>query len=99
MISDQLKKRLPMTINMSELAGNEKYCYIDQALPTESEAASRIQAGDLMLYGSDCLVLFYKTFDTPYRYIRLGKVDDPQDLASALGSGSVKLKIEIKEKS
>lgn len=42
-----------------------------------------------MLYGSDCLVLFYETFTSGYSYTRLGSVEDPAGLAAALGRGSV----------
>ena len=47
---------------MSELNGNEKYFYLESALPTVSEQVEEIHAGDLMLYGDDCLVLFYQSF-------------------------------------
>jgi hypothetical protein len=71
---------LPLTVNMSELNGNEKYCYLSESLPTKSERPSGIQKGDLMLYGSDCLVLFYESFSTSYSYTALGKIDDPEGL-------------------
>ena len=82
---------LPLTIDMRELNGNEKYHYFDSSFPTESERVGSIQSGDLMLYGSDCLVLFYESFSTPYSYTRLGAVDDPAGLAEALGRGDVKV--------
>lgn len=87
--------RLPMTISMSELNGNEKYYYLPESLPTNSRRPGNIHAGDLMLYGSDCLVLFYESFSSGYSYTRLGTVDDPNGLAAALGSGSVKVIFQI----
>ena len=63
-----LLEKLPLTISMSELHGNEKYYYFNESLPTNSERIGNINTGDLMLYGSDCLVLFYKSFSTSYSY-------------------------------
>ena len=88
-------ERLPLTLNMSELNGNEKYCYLSDALPSSPENPGTIHAGDIMLYGSSCVVLFYKTFNTSYRYTRIGAVDDPTGLAEALGSGQVTVKFEL----
>ena len=87
----ELTERLPVTLPMSELNGNEKYYYFDTGFTAESERVGSIQAGDLMLYGSDCLVLFYESFSTPSGYTRLGAVDDPTDLAEALGHGNVEV--------
>ena len=86
-----LVEKLPMTLNMDELNGNEKYYYLDSALPTNASVPSGIHTGDLMLYGSSCLVLFYKSFPTSYSYTPLGRIDDPDGLAAALGSGSVQV--------
>ena len=86
-----LLEMLPMTLNMSELNGNEKYYYLDNNLPTNSSRPSGIEAGDIMLYGNNCLVLFYESFSTSYSYTPLGRIDDPKGLAEALGSGSVQV--------
>ena len=83
-----LKNLLPMTVSMEEFNGNEKYTYLSQSLPTARVYPGQIHTGDLMLYGSDCLVLFYEDFATSYGYTPLGKVDDPAGLVEAVGSGS-----------
>lgn len=87
--TEALSTQLPMTITMDELNGNEKYCYLSESLPTSASNPGRIEAGDLMLYGDSCLVVFYKSFNTSYRYTRLGSIDDPSGLAQAVGRGSV----------
>ena len=84
-----LAERLPLTVDMRELNGNEKYFYLDGSLPTAVTQPGQIQAGDLMLYGDDCLVLFYESFASGYSYTPLGRLDDPAGLAEAVGSGSV----------
>ena len=80
---------LPLTLNMNELNGNEKYCYLDTSLPTASYQLGTIRAGDLLLYGSSCVVLFYETFTSSYSYTRIGAIDNPEGLAQAVGSGNV----------
>lgn len=82
---------MPLTVSMNDLNGNEKYHYLETSLPVESSRPGTIHAGDLMLYGSSCVVLFYETFASGYSYTRLGRIDNPEGLAGVLGSGSVKV--------
>ncbi|NEU70591.1 cyclophilin-like fold protein [Spirosoma agri] len=89
------KTRLPMTVSMSELNGNEKLYNFPAGLPTNSANPRTINAGDLMLYGSTTLVLFYKSFPTSYSYTKLGQVDNPAGLEAALGSGSVTVSYDL----
>ena len=79
---------LPMTLDMTELNGNEKYHYLLSGLPTNAQYCSTINAGDLMLYGNSCVVLFYGNAGG-YSYTRLGKLSSTQGLAEAVGTGNV----------
>lgn len=96
--SAAFKGRLPLTLEMSELNGNEKYDYLSESLPTVASNPGTIQAGDLMLYGSSCVVLFYETFRTSYSYTRIGRIDNPSGLAVALGRGSVSVTFSLQAK-
>lgn len=91
-----LLERLPLTVTMGELNGNEKFYYLPDDLPADASTPEAIQTGDLMLYGSDCLVLFYKSFSSAYSYTRLGRVDDPAELAQAVGNGDVQITFQVR---
>ena len=82
---------LPLTLDMSELNGNEKHAELPKALPAKASRPGTIRSGDLMLYGSQTLVIFYSTFESSYSYTRLGRVEDPAALAKALGAGAVRV--------
>ena len=77
--------RLPLSLDMAELNGNEKHADLPKALPANASRPGTIRNGDLMLYGSKTVVLFYLTFESTYSYTRLGRVDDPAGLAQTLG--------------
>jgi hypothetical protein len=91
---DALKPMLPLTVEMSELNGNEKYFDLPMQLPVAAAKPGTIQAGDLMLWQSNTLVLFYKSFRTSYSYTRIGRIDNASGLAAAVGSGNVKVRFE-----
>lgn len=93
--ANAFKTRLPMTINMSELNGNEKYFDLPDNLPANALNPGTVQTGDLMLYGSNTLVLFYKSFSTSYNYTRLARIDNPSGLTAALGSGNTTVTFEL----
>ena len=87
--TNSLIKMLPLEITMDELNGNEKYVYLDKSLPTNQINPKHINKGDVMLFGNDCLVIFYKSFDTTYSYTKLGYIDNLPDL----GDGSINIKL------
>ena len=81
---------LPQEFEMEELHGNEKYIYLDTILPTNSYNPKHIEAGDIMLFGNNCLVVFYKSFDTTYSYTKIGHIENFDDL----GNKDIKVKFE-----
>lgn len=96
--ANEFKKMLPLTINMEDLNSNEKFFDFSTNLPANASNSRTINSGDLMLWGSNTLVLFYKTFNTSYSYTRLGKIENPSGLAEALGSGNVTVTFEVLNK-
>lgn len=92
------KKMLPLTIIMKDLNSNEKFFDLPKNLPANASNPRTINEGDLMLWGSNTLVLFYMTFNTSYSYTRLGKIENPSGLAQTLGSGNVTVTFELLRK-
>ncbi len=84
----QFLNMLPKECKMNELNGNEKYCYLDNTLPTKEYSPKQIEAGDIMLFGNNCLVVFYKSFTTSYSYTKIGHIDNLPDL----GNGNIYIK-------
>ncbi|MCH7396777.1 cyclophilin-like fold protein [Belliella sp. DSM 107340] len=93
------KEMLPMTVEMIELNRNEKYVRLPENLPTNASNPGTIHPGDLMLYGSNTVVLFYEGLNTSYSYTRMGKIDDPSGLRNALGTGNVTVTFEMDKNS
>lgn len=93
-----LKTMLPLTLEMKDLNSNEKFSELTRSLPTQVSNPGTIHSGDLLLWGSTTLVLFYKTFSSPYGYTKLGKIENPNGLAQALGSGTVKVTMKLHSK-
>jgi hypothetical protein len=94
--SADFRAMLPLTVNMTELNGNEKYFRLSKNVPTNESNPGTIQSGDLMLYGSNTFVLFYESFSTSYSYTKLGKINNTTGLVSALRKGNVTVSISLK---
>lgn len=89
-----LRELLPMTVTMAEFNGNEKYYLLHNSLPSRPEHIGQIKSGDIMLFGDDSLVVFYKNFKTTYSYTRIGHIENAADLEQTLGRGSVTITFE-----
>ena len=73
---------------MTNLNNNELYYQFNNKFSTDTKSVRTINTGDIYLYQSDYLVLFYKTFSTTYSYSEIGKLTDTNGLADIIGSNS-----------
>lgn len=89
------KAMLPLTIDMSDLNNNEKFFDFTSNLPVNASNPRTINSGDIMIWGSNTLVLFYKTFSTTYNYTRIGRIENPGGLSTALGTGHATVEFKI----
>jgi hypothetical protein len=90
-----IKSKLPFELKMIELNGNEKYAELNTRMPINPSNPRVIQIGDLMLFGDQTLVLFYKSFTTSYNYTRIGRIDDTINLQNALGANNINVRFEL----
>ena len=88
--------KMPQSFKMSKLNGNEIYKYLDYTLPEKAIKVSKIHKGDIMLYGDDCVVIFYKTFETSYKYTKIGKIDNTRGLKKAVKKKKEKVRFSVK---
>ena len=84
----KLYELAPFDVTMKDLNNNEKYIYLASSFPVDSYKPNHIEKGDVMLFDNSCLVIFYKSFDTPYSYTKIGHIDNLPDL----GNDSVSVK-------
>ncbi len=83
-----------ITIQMSDYAGFEKVGSLGQSLPT-SNSQTTTQAGDIVLYQGNQIVIFYGS--NSWSYTRLGRIDDLTGWTEALGSGSVSVTFSLQK--
>lgn len=70
---------LPLEITMDDLNSNEKYNYLSFSLTDDDNYSGKIKKGDVMLYKTNCIVIFYKDIDTLNTYTKLGHIDNLPD--------------------
>jgi quercetin dioxygenase-like cupin family protein len=92
-----LAAQLPLSLDMADLNGNEKHADLAQPLPSAATRPGTIHAGDVMLYGTRTVVVFYETFRSSYSYTRLGHVDDAFRLRAALGLGKARVSFSAQD--
>ncbi|MDO4908466.1 MAG: cyclophilin-like fold protein [Corynebacterium sp.] len=82
-----------ISLTMSEFNGNEFYSRLPRSLPTNNSVPEQINAGDVMLWTGNTLVIFYETFTTRYSYTRLGHIDNPDAIRALANQGSLQAEL------
>lgn len=91
--------QMPLMLDMSDLHRNEKFFDLPENLPIDgTERPSTIHAGEIMVWSSNTIVLFYDTFRNSYGgYVKLGRINDFTGLKEAVGSRNVSVTFSIPE--
>src|SRR5699024_12761625 len=84
----------PITLELSDYADFEKVGPLGRSLPA-SDRQTTTQAGDIVLYQSNQIVLFYGS--NSWSYTRLGSIDDLTGWEDVLGSGDVTVTLSLAE--
>ncbi len=90
----ELLREQPMSIQMSMYGGFEQVGPFGTSLPRDDEQTTT-QAGDIVLYSGDQIVVFYGS--NSWAYTRLGKITDKsaEELEEMLGGGDVTITLEL----
>lgn len=91
-----LAKDNPFTVPMSMYGGFEQVGSLGTSLP-RNDIQTTTQAGDLVLYSGDQIVVFYGS--NSWAYTRLGHITDKtaEEMKGLLGNGSVTLTIAVEK--
>ena len=83
----------PLTIQMSMYGGFEQVGPLGATLPS-SDAQTTTEAGDIVLYSGNQIVVFYGS--NSWAYTRLGHITDrtPGEMANLLGNGDASITLE-----
>lgn len=82
----EMMQERPVVIQMSDYSGFEKVGPLGASLPVNNSQTTT-QAGDIVLYNGNQIVIFYGS--NSWSYTRLGHIDDLTGWEDALGSGDV----------
>lgn len=82
----EMMQENPVVLKMSDYSGFEKVGPLGTSLPA-SNSQTTTNAGDIVLYNGDQIVIFYGS--NSWSYTRLGHIDDLTGWEEALGSGDV----------
>lgn len=87
-----LLKDSSLTLKFSDYGNFEKVTYLGFSLPNEDSYITT-NPGDIVLYNSNSLVVFYG--NNSWNYTRIGKIEDITNLKAALGDNDVTMTFQL----
>ncbi len=63
-------------LNAEDESLGYKYAYLNNSITYSPEYTGKILKGDLLLYDSNCIVLYYQDMDTDKVYTKIGHVEN-----------------------
>lgn len=87
-----MMKQSPITITMNDYGGFEKVGSLGRSLTTDNHQITT-SAGDIVLYNSNQIVMFYGS--NSWSYTKIGKIDDLSGWQEALGKGNITVVFSI----
>lgn len=90
----KMMEQRAVTIQMRDYSGFEKVGSLGTSLP-DSNKQTTTQAGDIVLYQGNQIVIFYGS--NSWSYTRLGHIDDLTGWEEALGSGDVTVTFSLED--
>ena len=88
----EMMREQPVVINMSDYSGFEKVGSLGSTL-SSSNSQTTTKAGDIVLYNSNQIVVFYGS--NSWSYTRIGHITDLTGWKEALGAGDVTITFSI----
>ena len=82
----EMMQNEPITIEMDDYSGFEKVGALTRSLTTDNHQTTT-SVGDIVLYNSNQIVMFYGS--NSWSYTRIGRVENLSGWEEALGSGSI----------
>lgn len=88
----KMMEKAPISIEMDDYSGFEKVGPLGKRLPIDNRQMTT-QAGDIVLYSGNQIVMFYGS--NSWDYTKIGRIDDLSGWEDALGAGSVTVVFSI----
>ena len=88
----ELLEKGPITIEMEDYGSFEKVGPLGTSL-SRNDTHITTQPGDVILYQGNQITIYYGT--NSWTFTRLAKIDDPTDLRSKLGEGTVQVTFSL----
>lgn len=88
----EVAELFPLSVDMKEWTANKEYYVgLGKTINGTAPAATTITAGDIMLYSSRSLVIFYDSSANTAGYVKLGRISNSKNLKAALDKAGGKV--------